>query len=155
MMMRIRRWIRTLAADARGTSLVEFAAAAPVFALLVVGVGDISRGFSDRLALQQAANRTLELAHLGTRDPNYNYLIPEAATAAGVPQSQVTLVSWLECDGTRKAFNDTCDDDEQIARYITLTINSSFRPAFTSIVYPGARPDGTVPLVAQASLRVQ
>ena len=155
MVMRIRRWIRALAADARGTSLVEFAAAAPVFALLVVGIGDVSRGFSDRLALQQAANRTIELAHLGTRDPNYNYLVAEAASAAGVPASQVTLVSWLECDGTRKEFDDTCDDDEQIARYITLTINSSFRPAFTSIVYPGARPDGTVPLVAQASLRVQ
>ena len=155
MMMSIPRWIRTLATDARGTSLVEFAAAAPVFALMVVGIGDIARGFSDRLALQQAANRTIELAHLGTRDPNYNYLIPEAATAAGVPQSQVTLVSWLECDGARKEFDETCDDDEQIARYITLTINSSFRPAFSSIVYPGARPDGTVPLVARASLRVQ
>jgi Flp pilus assembly protein TadG len=158
MMTRIRRCIKALAADSRGTSLVEFAAAAPVFALLVVGIGDISRGFSERLALQQAANRTIELAHLDTQDPttdNYNYLVPEAATAAGVPQSQVSLVSWLECDGTRKAFDATCDEDEQIARYITLTINSHFRPAFSSIAYPGALPDGRVPIVAQASLRVQ
>lgn len=151
----IPRWIRALAADARGTSLVEFAAAAPVFALLVVGVGDISRGFSERLALQQAANRTLELAHLGTRDPDYSYLIQEAAAAADVPESQVGLSQWLECDGTRKAFDATCDDDEQIARYITLTINSTFTPAFGSIAYPGALPDGRVPLVAEASLRVQ
>lgn len=155
MMSRIRRFIRALAADSRGTSLVEFAAAAPVFALLVVGIGDISRGFSERLALQQAANRTLELAHLGTRDPDYNFLIPEAATAAGVPQSQVSLVSWLECDGTRQPFDGTCNEDEEIARYITLRINSTFRPSFSSIGYPGALPDGRVPLVAQASLRVQ
>jgi len=155
MVARILRYIKALAGDARGTSLVEFAAAAPVFALLVVGIGDISRGFSERLALQQAANRTLELAHLGTRDPDYNYLIPEAATAAGVPQSQVGLDSWLECNGTRKAFDATCDEAEEMARYITLTINSTFRPAFSSIAYPDARPDGTVPLIAKASLRVQ
>ena len=155
MVTRIRRRIRALASDVRGTSLVEFAAAAPVFALLVVGIGDISRGFSERLALQQAANRTLELAHLGTRDPNFDYLVPEAATAAGVPQSQVSLVSWLECNGTRKAFDATCADEEEIARYITLRINSTFRPSFGSIAYPGALPDGRVPLVAEASLRVQ
>lgn len=155
MMTRIRRFMKTLAVDARGTSLVEFAATAPVFALLVVGIGDISRGFSDRLALQQAANRTLELAHLGTPDPDYSYLIQEAATAAGVPETQVRLRQWLECDGTRKAFDGTCEENEQIARYITLTINSTFSPAFGSIGYPGALPDGRVPLVAEASLRVQ
>jgi len=146
---------RRIGSNNRGTSILELAFVAPVLGMLLVGIADLGRGYSEQFALQQAANRTLELAHLGTRDVNYDYLKPEAAAAAGVPETQVTLESWLECDGTRKTFSENCGPNEQIARYVTLTINSTFRPAFSSIVYPGARPDGTVPVSAKASLRVQ
>ncbi len=152
--------IRRLALDERGTSLIEFAFAAPIFALLVVGVGDLARGFSEKYALQQAVNRTIELAHSGSNEDNYDYLKVEAATAAaaaGATAPVVTLDQWLECNGTKtkRAWTDTCNEGEQIARYITLTVNSSFRPSFGNVGYPGAKADGTVPIVATTSLRVQ
>lgn len=160
MLSRLRRCIAALRADQRGTSLVELAFAAPIFALMVVGLGDIARGYSEKYALQQAVNRTMELAHQGSPDDDYDYLKTEAADAArqaGAPNPTVTLVSWLECDGstTKKAWTDTCADGQQIARYITLTINSSYRPSFGSTVYKAVRADGTVPISARASLRVQ
>jgi len=153
----IHRFIRRLSADQRGVSIVEFAATAPALALLVVGIGDLARGFSERYALQQAANRTLEMAQLGTSRDDYSFLVAEAATAAGVTAANVTLTQWLECNGstTRLAWDAECSAGEQIARYVTLTINSSFRPAFSTVGYPGARADGTVPISASASLRVQ
>ena len=156
-----RRSIARLSSDQRGTSLVEFAAAVPIFAMLVVGIGDLARGFSENHALQQAANRTIEMAHLGSRDDDYEYLKTEAADAArdaGAINPTVTLRSWLECNGNKdqaKAWTDTCPAGEQIARYITLTINSTFRPAFGGIIYAGANSNGTVPITATASLRVQ
>lgn len=146
---------RRLRQDERGFSIVEFAFVAPIFGLMLVGIGDLARGYSERYALQQAVNRTLELAQLGTDQPNYNHLIPEAAAAAGVPESNVTLQSWLECDATRRAWTDSCAENQQIARYVSLTIDSSFRPSFGTAGYTGARADGTVPIRASAFLRVQ
>jgi Flp pilus assembly protein TadG len=147
--------LRGLLGDERGATIIEFAAVAPVLAIFVVGISDVSRGYSERLTLQQAANRTLELAHLGSTTQNYNFLIPEAAAAAGVPESSVELESWLECEGTRKLYTDVCADGEQIARYIKLSISKSFKPLFSSAGYSNVAADGSVPMKADASLRVQ
>jgi Flp pilus assembly protein TadG len=153
-MIRIPDFVRRLIEDERGTSLLEFAFVAPAFVMMTVGVADIGYGFSKRYALQQAVNRTLEMATLGSRKLDYTFLKDEAAAAAGVPVANVTLTQWLECNTTRKAFNDDCGTGEQIARYVTLTVNSSFTPSFGASGYPGAV-NGVVPLTASASLRVQ
>src|SRR5687767_6083444 len=91
------RFLRRLARDARGSSVVEFALAAPVLGLVVVGIADYGRGFSQRFALETAAHRTLERAAVGTTNTDYSFLRQEAATAAGVPIDDVTFDNWLEC----------------------------------------------------------
>lgn len=157
----LRHSISRLSGDERGTSLIEFAFAAPIFALMTVGLGDLARGFSEKYALQQVANRTIEMAHLGSRDDDYEYLKVEAEAAAadaGATGATVTLRSWRECNGNKDnplPWTGTCPDGEQTARYITLTIDSTFRPSFGSLGYSGANADGTVPITASASLRVQ
>ena len=147
--------LRRLLRDQRGLSIVEFAAIAPFLGLLVVGIADLGRGYAARFALQNATNRTIELAHLGTKEDDYTYLKTEAATAAGVAITAVTLDQWTECDsGTKKAFTDTCDATQQTARYIKLTIVKDFDPLFSSTGYPNTT-GGIVQLSANASLRVQ
>ncbi len=156
-----KRKVRHLAGNERGVSIIELAIAAPLLGLFVVGVADLGRGFSERYFLQQAANRAIELGHLGTigklgtTGVDFNHLIPEAAAAAKVPESNVTLEHWLECDGTKQAFNTSCTSGQRVARYIKLTIRSSFKPMFGTAGYPNAQEDGTVPISANASLRVQ
>lgn len=44
----------------RGAAIVELALVAPVFALLTVGVVDISNAYSKKLALEQGAQRAIE-----------------------------------------------------------------------------------------------
>jgi Flp pilus assembly protein TadG len=150
-----------LVRDQRGTSIVELAFAVPIFAMLVVGIGDLARGFSEKYALQQIVNRTIEMAHLGSRQDDYEYLRVEAEAAvadARATGATVTLTTWRECNGNsanRLAWVGVCPNGEQIARYITLTISSTFRPAFGGIAYAGANANGTVPISASASLRVQ
>jgi hypothetical protein len=130
-------FVRRIARDARGSSVVEFALAAPVIGLVVVGIADYGRGFSQRFALEAAAYRTLERAAVGTTNTDYSFLRQEAATAAGVPLADVTFDNWLEChddDGTIERmpnYNDPCEDDDQIARYIQVTIYKNFAPSFS------------------------
>jgi Flp pilus assembly protein TadG len=156
-----------LDADERGVTLVEFGLFFPILALLLLGTIDLGRGLATKFGLEQAAQRTIELATLGstTTRTDYTFLKAEAATAAGVPVAQVTLDQWLECTPagggtpTRAAtFNSTCAAGQQSARYVKITIYKDYTPNFASIPYIGSiatNPNGTMRLTADAGVRVQ
>lgn len=151
MIARLRRFGCAVAADERGTSLLEFTLFAPFLGLLTVGIADYSRGFSEVFALESAAYRTLERAAVGGTQTSYSYLRQEAANAAGVPLSNVTLDNWLECGGTRMAsYDEPCQSGQQIARYIKLRIEKTFVPSFrwTNV-------SGPLRLKGDAAVRVQ
>lgn len=139
----------------RGTSVIELAVAAPVLLMFLVGVTDLGRGLTERYRLQQAVNRTLEMAQTG-RDGDYAFLATEAASAAGVPASNVVQEQWVECGGggTKRTWDEDCNGGAT-ARFVKLTITGSFTPLFGTIGYSSAQPDGTVRLTAHASLRVR
>jgi Flp pilus assembly protein TadG len=137
---------------------MEFAIVAPILGMFVVGIADLGRGFSERHALQQAANRTMELAHLGTTTGDYTFLPTQAVAAAGTG-STATLDDWLECGEPPNAvrnndWDGTCAAGQQVSRYIKLTINKNFRPSFSTVGYPNVV-NGQVPLTANVTLRVQ
>lgn len=151
-----RNRLEAICRDEGGVSFIEFAVVAPILAILILGMADFGRGYTERFFLQQAVNRTLELGHQGTVLNDYSFLIDEAATAANVPASNVTLDQWLECDsGPKTAFNSFCTTGQQTARYVKLTIVKPYKPLFTSSGYTNVQPDGTVRFSANASLRVQ
>jgi Flp pilus assembly pilin Flp len=130
--------LRALARDQRGTSLIELGFLAPFLAVLTMGVIDLSRGLAERFAIQQAVNRSLELVQArpavaadDATDVDYSYVRTEAAAAAGVPPSQVVLTRWLECDGgDPKIVTETCEDDEDVARYLRVRISKDFHGDF-------------------------
>jgi hypothetical protein len=128
---------------------VELAFAAPFLALLLVGMADLGRGFSERYSLQSAANRTVERANLGTSTTDYSFLRGEAADAAGVPIENVTYEGTLDCDGIRQAsFDAECAPTQEIMRYISIRIEKDFVPSFT---WNG----GAVRIAGEASVRIQ
>lgn len=149
-----------LRGDERGVSVIEFAFVAPIMMALTLGITDLSRAFATRLTLQQAANRAIEKAEVGTVQSDYNYLKADAAAAAGVAETAVAVDAWVECDGTRQATFDTeCTTTQQVARYIQVTVNASFAPMFSygplgRNVFATAS-DGTVPMTGKAALRIQ
>lgn len=142
--------------DARGTSLIEFGVAAPILMIFLVGVTDLSRGYSEKYRLQQVVNRSLETAQIAGADNDYSYVKTEAAAAAGVPETAVTLTQFTECGGnaTPKAWDDDCGGADT-ARFITLSIVKSYTPLFGTVGYPNAQADGTVLMTARATLRVR
>ena len=148
------RLLPVLAGDERGTSLIEFGFLAPFLAFLTMGVIDISRGLAERFTLQQAVNRSLELVQArpavageDSTDVDYSFVKTEAASAAGVPETQVALTRWLECDGTvQPQVTGTCEDGQDTARYLRVRIVKDFQGQFYF---------ETIPMAASGALRTQ
>jgi Flp pilus assembly protein TadG len=90
--MSVYRSIRLLV-DARGAAVIEMALIAPVLALGVIGIVDVSNAYSRKLALEQGAQRAIEKIMNTTETSTVE------ATLANEVQCQVNGVN---ADGTCK-----------------------------------------------------
>jgi Flp pilus assembly protein TadG len=102
--------ISSLGSCQRGVSAVELAMILPFLLMLVLGTADVAIGYAAKLSLEQAAQRTTDLA-LARRpnDGNTSYLVQEAAAASGQPVGNITVEAFLECGGARQtSFTATC-----------------------------------------------
>ncbi len=146
-----------LVQDERGASIIELALVAPILASLLIGMVDISRAYSHKLKLEQAAQRAIEkIQQYQTTTSTYGTLQAEAAAAAGVPTSNVTIDFWLECNGTRAAnYNSVCASGQTYGRWVSVDITGTFSPMFRSRRWPGANADGTFTLLGKAGMRTQ
>jgi Flp pilus assembly protein TadG len=148
---------RKLVADDRGTSVIEMALATPFLAATLMGMVDLSRAYSDKLRLEQAAQVAIErVMNRQMSSTSYNTLKAQAATAAGVDQSAVTVDFWLQCDGARQTDYDTsCSTGQASARYLTVLVEKDFTPTFGTKYFPGANTDGTFTIRSGAGIRTQ
>ena len=149
-----RGWLRLLRSE-RGTSVIELSALSPMLLSMVLGLIDASLGFTAKLKLQQAATRSIEMATAGgIASPAFDSLADEAATASGVSRDNITVTKWLECNGVRQdSFDAICTSGQQYARYVSVTINSSYTPMLSSAMRAFGLP-GTLSLVGKASVRM-
>jgi Flp pilus assembly protein TadG len=163
---------RNLGECDRGASVIEFAIVAPFLAALLLGMIELSRAYSDRLELEQAAQRTVErVQQMRIASSDYSWMKQEAATAAGITatQSNPTVSQWLECtptDGngtpTGAPVNQGADSLEQEclvetdmpARYVSVRIQKTFTPAVKSR-YLGTDANGNYTLTGEAGIRIQ
>jgi Flp pilus assembly protein TadG len=158
------RAIAGLIRDQRGASIIELALVAPFLATLTIGMVDISQGYSAKVKLTQAAQRAIEKAMQGEKTTDlYDTLQTEAATAAGVSTSAVTVKYWLECNGVNQNtstatmtadFEKVCPSGQTYARYVTVEIEKIYTPMF-STRWLGSNSNGTFTLHGKAGLRVQ
>ena len=159
----MRRPFSRLARDERGASIIEMGLLLPVMATVVIGVADVSRAYSQKLILEQAAYRAIEkVQQYYATESTYNTLKAEvvtAATAAGftdVTASQVTVTYWLECNGVTQANYDmNCSSGQVQARWISVDVTHKFTPMFAWRKFPGANTDGSYTLHGRAALRTQ
>ena len=151
------RKLRTLVRDDRGTSLIEMALVAPLFATFLVGMVDLSRAYAFKLALEQSVQRSIEkVMQYQENTSTYSTIQSEAATAAGVPITAVAVDYWLECDGARQAeYDSSCSSGQTYARFVTVSVEKDFTPTFGIRFFPGANPDGTFTVDAEAGIRTQ
>lgn len=148
--------MRTLRQDDRGAAIIELALAAPVFAMMIIGMSDMARAYSMKLQLEQSSQRAIEKVMQGQANTTVvAALKTEAATTAGVPESQVTVDYWLECDGTRQGtYDSTCTTGQAMRRYMSVQISKIFTPMF-KIRFGAARANGYYTLYGKTSVRIQ
>src|SRR5688572_787936 len=152
--------LNSLARSEDGTSIIEMGFAAPILSLLLIGMVDMSRGYSAKLQLEQVAQRTIEKVQNSDYAETATYksgLQSEAATAAGVSTSAVTVSSWLECNNSsaKLSFGASCpNEDDPFGRYVEITILKTYTPMFKT-KFGGANADGTYTLEGTAGVRVQ
>ena len=157
------RNLKSLAQDEGGASIIEMGLMLPILASLLIGFIDISRAYSAKLQLEQAAYRAVEnVQQYNATESTYDTIKTEAAAAAnasgfsGVTTNDVTIDYWLECNGTRQSNYDTvCSGSQTYARFLTVDVTAKFTPMFASRKWPGANSDGTFTLHGQAGLRTQ
>lgn len=156
-----------LARDERGTSIIEMALLAPILATMVIGMSDLSLAYSQKLQLEQAAQRSIEKAMQGMQGDEstdiFEGLKAEAATAAGVAESAVDVNYWLECNGVSQNTSDAtmaadyekvCSSGQVYSRHLNVSIEKTFTPTF-QVKWAGSNSDGTFTLVGESGLRVQ
>lgn len=164
------RRLLSIRSDERGASLIELALAAPILSMLIMGMIDVSSGYSEKLQLEQAAQRSIEKAMQANREEIeaedadfYASLKSEAALAAGVDQSKVTVRYWLECNGVsqnssaatmKTDYEKKCNDGVPYSRHVNVRIEKTYTPMF-KVDFIATGPDGTFTLVGEAGIRVQ
>ena len=155
-MMQAFKRMRALLANTSGAAAMEVALIAPILATLTVGVVDLSRGFSMKLQLEQAAQRSIEKVMNGQATTSTAAALKtEAATVAGVAETAVAVDFWLECNGARAGnYNTVCPTGQTYARWMSVAITKSFSPMFAT-KWAGANADGSYTVVGRTGVRIQ
>ena len=153
-MRRLPSTLRRLARERRGASIIELALALPLLSVMMIGLVDVASCYSAQMSIQQAAARSLERVQVNGMTSNFAFVKTEAATAAGVPESQVTVETWLECDNVKQAATVTvCPGTADAGKYVKVTITSSYSPFFAVSPLGTRQANGSVALSASAAVR--
>lgn len=149
----------TLTRDRSGTATIELALLAPVLAAMLAGLIDVATSYSDKLRLEQVAQRTIEKIQATTFTTSMKTALEtEAETAAGTG-SDATLTYWLECEGVKmtgaSAYDAGCADGEAYARYVQLAIQKNYKPLIIAHFFGPTNPDGSVTVHGTAGIRIQ
>jgi Flp pilus assembly protein TadG len=174
------RFIRDLRSNERGAAIIELAIVAPVFALMTVGVVDMSNAFSRKLALEQGAQRAIEKVMQTTGDTTVEDTIKTEAVcqvdgtdATGncktspITASNVTVTYRLECTDASGAVTAQTNTDSTTfdtytcaggtvteAKYIQVAVTDTYTPLFP-IHFGAINGDGTYHLSATAGMRTK
>lgn len=158
------RQLKQLRRDQSGAAIIELALAAPILAMMVIGVTDISAAFGKKLELEQAAQRAIEKVAQTTGEATPEDTIKKEAvcqfngTSGGVCKSaplttaNVTVTYSLTCDGVVTAYTSDCTDTQLEVRYISATVKYDYTPMFNLRFGTGA--DGKYNLQGSAGVRV-
>ena len=143
----------------RGAAGAEMALIAPALGgLLFVGM-DMGLAFTQKMQLEQAAQRTIELALAPgtTGTGSFSYLDPEVRAAYGKTVRSVTVNNWLECNGVRQQnWNAFCPAGQTFARYVEVQITAEYVPGFSfGGLLTGSGNNGGFVLTGDASVRLQ
>jgi Flp pilus assembly protein TadG len=164
--------LRRLFQSEAGTAMLELAIAAPVLALLIVGISDISIAYGRKLEIEQAAQRAMEkvmqttgadtpadtikreacIQINGSLETTVNGVTTSTCAPGRISLANVTTQYTLTCNGVPKSYTADCTTGQIEVRYITATVTDTYTPMFP--IDWGTGTDGVYQLSATAGVRV-
>lgn len=156
-----RTWLRAIAHDPRGAALVEFAIAAPVLALMLLGVVDYSLKISATMAVDRAARTGADRAVASSFDETSISSAITSAVDSGEISGLTALAatpaptSWCGCPDpeagiTAASCGSTCASGREAGRYVTVNAQATYTHLFA---WPG-RNSSTDTIAATTLVRV-
>ena len=153
-----------LGSDTAGAVAIEIGLVAPILASMLLGMSELSLGFSAKLKLEQVAQTAIEKVMQGQAKANTDsaaLLKAEAASLAGVPLANVTVSFFLECVNATSGvavvttpYTSVCTTTEESRRYMKVIITKAHVPLF-GLGFPGTNAAGNYDLTGKTSVRVQ
>jgi Flp pilus assembly protein TadG len=177
----MRNLLRSVAASERGAAVIEIALVAPILAIAVVGIVDMSNAFSRKLALEQGAHRAIEKIMQTTGDDTVEGTLKTEAVCqvngmnadgtcktTPIAASNVTVTYRQECvDATSRAITSTrtstdpdafdaltCSSTAKESRYIEVALTDKYVPMF-ALHFAALNSDQTYHISATAGMRTQ
>lgn len=141
-----------------GTSTVELAFVFPIGLLLLLGSIDSSLAVAEKLRVEAAASRAIEQITAYSRvRTDYSASRAEAAAAANVNVSDVTVSYWFECnDVVQSSFTGSCSNStDQISRFVKVVVRGKFEPSVNYGDFLTTDSSGFVRVEGDASVRIQ
>lgn len=177
-MMKLR--LPRLRADDRGAAVIELALIAPVLALMVIGIVDMSNAFSRKLTLEQGAQRAIERIMQTTADDTVEGTLKTEVVCqvngtntngtcktSPITTANVTVNYRQECTAAGGAITTQVTTDADTfdaftcaagsiseARYLEVVVNDIYTPMFP-IHFAFINADGTYHLSATAGMRTE
>ena len=140
----------SLLRNGAGNVTIELALLAPILAAMLIGLVDLSNAFSDKLRLEQIAQRSIERVMQNSFKVSQAATLKTEAEALAGSGSTATVTWWLECNAVKQtgtnAYTSTCPDGQQYARYVQLEITKS---------YPAMIASTSWTLKGKAGIRIQ
>lgn len=151
--MRLRGSTRLLA-NTRGAAVIEMALVAPVFALCIIGIVDMSNAYTRKLALEQGAQRAIEKIMNTTENATVEATLANEAVCqvngvnadgtcktTPISASNVTVTWRLDCTNggatTSQSTTDSATYDTYLsgcagtkAGYVQVTVTDKYSPLF-------------------------
>src|SRR5215210_6229326 len=124
------RRVSSLMCDGAGNVIIELVLLAPILATMFIGLVDLSNAFSDKLRLEQIAQRSIERVMQTSFTVSQVATLKAEAEAAAGTGSTATVTYWLECNAVKQtaanAYTGGCPDGQQYARYVEVQITKSY-----------------------------
>ena len=173
--------LHRLAADVRGAAVIEMAMVAPVLALTVIGIVDMSNAYSRKLALEQGAQRAIEKIMQTTETSTVQTTLTTEAVCqvngmnadgtcktSPITAANVTVTYRLECKDASGAIVSTststdstafdalfCDPSQKEQRYLEVRLTDTYQPLFPLHFLSFNSGQGGYPISATAGMRTQ
>jgi Flp pilus assembly protein TadG len=172
---------RRLVADVRGAAVIEMALVAPVLALTVIGIVDMSNAYSRKLALEQGAQRAIEKIMQTTETSTVETTLTTEAVCqvngmnadgtcktSPITAANVTVSYRLECKDATGSIVSTstttdatafdalfCDPAQKEQRYLQVGLTDTYQPLFPIHFLSFNSSSGGYPISATAGMRTE